>query len=79
MSPDPVVEAVVRFEDLRVGSSGSRRAVVRWSDGSEGEALGWYGDLSRYLDKSPYAERLVMPSPPRIARWWGWALKFRSA
>jgi len=39
-----VVEAVLRFEDLPVGSSGSRRAVVRWSDGSEGEAIRWYGD-----------------------------------
>jgi hypothetical protein len=35
---------VLRFEDLPLGSNGSRRAVVRWSDGREGEALRWYGD-----------------------------------
>ncbi len=39
-----VVKDVLRFEDLPVGSLGSRRAVVRWSDGSEGEALRWYAD-----------------------------------
>lgn len=29
---------VLRFEDLPLGSRGSRRAVVRWSHGTEGEA-----------------------------------------
>jgi hypothetical protein len=42
--PSPVVEEVVRFEDLPLGSRGTRRALVRWSDGSEGEALTWYAD-----------------------------------
>jgi hypothetical protein len=41
---DPTVTQVLRFEDLPLGSAGSRRAVVRWSDGSEGEALSWYAD-----------------------------------
>jgi hypothetical protein len=40
----PTVVEVVRFEDLPLGSRGSRRAIVRWSDGSEGEALSWYAD-----------------------------------
>ena len=40
----PNVVGVLRFEDLPLGSRGSRRAVVRWSDGSEGEALTWYAD-----------------------------------
>ena len=40
----PTVVEVLRFEDLPLGSRGSRRAVVRWSDGSEGEALAWYAD-----------------------------------
>jgi hypothetical protein len=35
--PDPVVEQVLRFEDLPVGSPGSRRAVVRWSDDTESQ------------------------------------------
>ncbi len=40
----PTVVEVLRFEDLPLGSRGSRRAVVRWSDGSEGDALTWYAD-----------------------------------
>jgi hypothetical protein len=42
--PDPVVDEVLRFESLPVGSSGDRRAIVRWSDGTEGQALAWYSD-----------------------------------
>lgn len=38
------VERVIAFEPLPLGANGSRRAVVRWSDGSEGEALRWYDD-----------------------------------
>jgi hypothetical protein len=34
----PIVEEVLRFEDLPPDSLASRRAVVRWSDGTEGEA-----------------------------------------
>ena len=40
----PGVEEVLRFEDLLPGSLASRRAVVRWSDGSEGEAIRYYQD-----------------------------------
>jgi hypothetical protein len=40
----PTVTEVLRFENLPLGSRGTRRAVVRWSDGSEGEALTWYAD-----------------------------------
>jgi hypothetical protein len=43
-SSSPVVEDVLRFEDLPVGTLASRRAVVRWSEGTEGEGLRWYGD-----------------------------------
>jgi hypothetical protein len=57
----PTVESVTRFEDLPVGEAGSRRAVVRWSDGTEGEALRWYADLCGYPHKSDYAETAVMP------------------
>jgi hypothetical protein len=39
-----IVAEVLRFEDLPLGSGGSRRVVVRWSDGSESEALRWYAD-----------------------------------
>ena len=41
---EPVVQEVVRFEDLPIGSLASRRVIVRWSDGTEGEGLHWYGD-----------------------------------
>ena len=47
MSPSdisPTITEVLRFEDLPLGSHGTRRAVVRWSDGSEGEAFTWYAD-----------------------------------
>jgi hypothetical protein len=40
----PTVEEVLRFEDLPLGSLGSRRAVVRWSDGTEGEAVRFHQD-----------------------------------
>jgi hypothetical protein len=35
----PVVEEVLRFEDLPVGSSAPRAAIVRWSDSAESELL----------------------------------------
>ena len=40
----PAVVGVLRFEELPLGSRGSRRAVVRWSDGTEGEAVSWFAD-----------------------------------
>jgi hypothetical protein len=40
----PTVTEVLRFEDLPLGLRGSRRAIARWSDGSEREALSWYAD-----------------------------------
>jgi hypothetical protein len=41
---DTVVEEVLRFEHLPFGSPGTRRAVVRWSDGSESSPVSWYPD-----------------------------------
>jgi hypothetical protein len=43
-APHLKVEEVLAFEALPVGSTGSRRAIVRWSDGSEGEAARWCDD-----------------------------------
>ena len=45
-APDtsPTVVEVMRFENLPLGSRATRRAIVRWSDGSESEALTWYTD-----------------------------------
>jgi hypothetical protein len=40
----PTVREVLRFESLPVGELGSRRAVVRWSDGSTSEGIRWYHD-----------------------------------
>jgi hypothetical protein len=40
----PIVEEVLRFADLPVGSSATRAAFVRWSDGTESQALAWYSD-----------------------------------
>src|SRR5207302_5567836 len=52
MSADanPTVVEVLRFENLPPGSLASRRAVVRWSDGSEGEALRWYSDEVKFSE-----------------------------
>ena len=44
VEPSPTVVEVLRFDDLPLGSMATRRAVVRWSDGSEGEAIRFYGD-----------------------------------
>jgi hypothetical protein len=41
---DPVIDEVLAFEGLPIGANGSRRAVVRWSDGTEDEARRWYDD-----------------------------------
>jgi hypothetical protein len=41
---EPIVEEVLRFEDLPIGSAGTRRAVVRWSDGTEDAPMTWYDD-----------------------------------
>lgn len=41
----PTVVEVLSFEDLPLGAArGSRCAIVRWSDESEGEALRWFAD-----------------------------------
>jgi hypothetical protein len=53
----PIVVEVLRFEGLPLGSTGSRRAIVRWSDGTEGEAIRFYADEALFsegdlLDKS---------------------------
>ena len=45
MNPDdPIVDEVVRCEDLPPGSLAGRRMIVRWSDGTEGEAVRFYQD-----------------------------------
>ena len=38
------VAEVLAFELLPPDQSGSRRALVRWSDGTEAEACRWYDD-----------------------------------
>src|SRR5829696_1660619 len=41
---EPVIREVLSFETLPPGQKGSRRAVVRWSDGRVAEALRWWDD-----------------------------------
>jgi hypothetical protein len=43
-SRTPTVDEVLAFQDLPIGSTRSRRALVRWSDGSETEACRWFSD-----------------------------------
>jgi hypothetical protein len=40
----PIVEEVVRCEDLPSSSPAGRRMIVRWSDGTQGEAVRFYRD-----------------------------------
>jgi hypothetical protein len=42
--PEPVIREVLSFESLPPEQRGSRRAVVRWSDGRVAEALRWWDD-----------------------------------
>lgn len=41
---EPVVVEALKWEFLEAGGAATRRLHVRWSDGSEGVALEWYGD-----------------------------------
>ena len=38
------VTEVLAIESLPLGSNGSRRALVTWSDGTTGEGLRWFDD-----------------------------------
>ena len=49
--PSVTVVDVLRFEDPPLRAAGIRRAIVRWSDGSEAEALRWYADLCGHPHK----------------------------
>ena len=66
----PTVVEVVRFEELPLGSRGSRRAVVRWSDGTEGEALSWFADEILVCEGDHGNSRLMAlgPRSPRTER-----------
>ena len=66
-APDtsPTVIEILRFEDLPLGSRGTRRAIARWSDGTESEALTNYADLCGCPHKSAYADARVMPTRRR--------------
>ena len=41
---EPVITRVVAIEELPPGSAATRRVIVAWSDGSQSEALAWFGD-----------------------------------
>jgi hypothetical protein len=73
---DRVVVEVVSVEPFPLGASGSRRAVVRWSDGSVGEALRWWDDELLFcegdlLGKTEAQLRsLHFGSVGEALRWW---------
>ena len=58
---NPTVVEVLTFEDMPSDSVGSRRAVVRWSDGSESEALRWYSDEVKFSEGDHGNSRLMAP------------------
>jgi hypothetical protein len=57
--PPPHVAEVLGFETLPPGSRGSRRAIVRWSDGTDGEALAWYDDEILFCEGDHENSRLM--------------------
>ena len=59
----PDVEEVLRFEDLPLGALASRRAIVRWSDGTEGECARWYRD-EVLIPKAIWSARRASRSGP---------------
>ena len=64
IAPDdssPTVTEVVRFEDLPLGSRGTRRAIARWSGCSESEALTWYADEILICEGDHGNSRLMCP------------------
>jgi hypothetical protein len=63
----PIVTEVLRFEDLPPGSRGTRRAIARWSDGSESEALTWYADEILICEGDHGNSRLMV-----LACWDAW-------
>ena len=66
MSERVVVE-VTAFEALPQGDSGSRRALVRWSDGSTGEALRWYQDEILFCEGDHGNSRLMSARVDKVA------------
>jgi hypothetical protein len=58
---EPIVEEVLRFEELPLGSAGTRRAVVRWSDGTEDAAITWYSDEILVCEGNHGNSRLMSP------------------
>jgi len=56
---DRVVLEVVSVDPLPLGASGSRRAVVRWSDGTVGVALRWWDDEVLFCEGDHGNSRLM--------------------
>lgn len=61
VTPEPIVEKMVRFQDLPLGSVGARRAIVRWSDGTQGAAMSWYADEIPVCEGDHGNSRLMSP------------------
>jgi hypothetical protein len=72
-APEPTIIEVLRFEPPPIAESGSRRAVVRWSDGTEAEAFRWYDDEILFSEGDHGNSGPMSPRSrsPRIERYWG--------
>lgn len=71
---EPVVLEIVSIETLPLGANGSRRAIVKWSDGSVGEALRWYDDEVLFCEGDHGNPRLMALGlrSPRTQRHRAW-------
>jgi hypothetical protein len=58
---EPIVEEVLRYEDLPPGSLAGRRMIVRWSDDTEGEAVRFYQDEVLFSEGDHGNSRLMVP------------------
>jgi hypothetical protein len=56
---EPVVEEVVRFEELPLGSAATRRVIVRWSDGAESAAVSFFADEVLFCEGDHGNSRLM--------------------
>ena len=70
--PDATVVTVLSFDAILPPVAGSRRALVRWSDGRIGEALRWYDDEILFCEGDLIGRTQTQLRELKFARDKGW-------